>query len=86
MKFNIEQLEKLACLKLDEKQKENIADSIHDIIGMLKSIENENVNNDTLAVDKSTPFREEKFISPSKEGLNMTAEGYFLAPKTIKKV
>lgn len=85
MKFNIEQLEKLACLKLNNEQKEHISSSVEDIIGMLKSVEEESVENIDSIKPTKTPFREQHFNSPSKEGLNVTNEGYFLAPKTIKK-
>lgn len=85
MKFNIEQLEKLACLKLSKEQKQHISSSVEDIIGMLKSVEGESVENIESFKTTKTPFREQSFNSPSKEGLNITNEGYFLAPKTIKK-
>ena len=84
MKFNIEQLEKLACLKLSDTQKNNLSSGMQDIIDMLKTVENEVNPNQKKITPLVTSFRNDQFISPVKDGLNITESGYFLAPKTIK--
>ena len=87
--MDISKLEALACLKLDPLIKDEVASSLNEVVKNLQEvthikIENkiENQKEDVVA---ETVFRKQEFSNPEINGLNITEDGYFLAPKVIKK-
>lgn len=84
MSDKLKNLEKLGCLSLTNEQREKIYASIQDTFQLLKSVENIQAEEYQLSSNGTTPFRNSEFTSPDKNGLNIE-DGYFLAPKTVKK-
>lgn len=89
--MNIEQLEKLSCLKLGQENKEKIIKSLEGIFEMMKELDNT-----ALPVEKSihpilTQLVEDNFsnigiVKKEEKTLGLHIEsGHFLAPKVIKK-
>ena len=85
--MDITKLEKLACLKLDDSIKEELSKSLDEVVNNLQEVTKIDISNLNLQPQKveNTVFREEKFQKPLTSGLNKTDEGFFLAPKVIRK-
>ena len=86
---DIKNLEKLACLKLNAEQEEKIKKSITDVMGLISSVEAVEVSIADSKVDvPEYNMRKAERFEGKKDELrlgNMTEDGYFLAPKVIKK-
>lgn len=81
--MDIEKLEKLSCLKIDEKQKNVLDKSLGEVLGMMHEIDSmvlsEKINLDN---EEKTHFHVLESDTFKKDDLD---GGYFLAPKVIKK-
>lgn len=87
MQVNIKNLEKLACLSLTKTQEDKIAKSIEGVIDMINTLPDVSEQNTSTDVLPATKFRPEnsgvEFVPHL--GVNIDEQGYFLAPKVIKK-
>ena len=83
--MDISKLEALSCLRLDIKNKEEISKSLDEVVQSLQGVISIKVDEQFSEQNKPTVFREQEFLAPNTSGLNITEEGYFLAPKVIKK-
>lgn len=84
--MDISKLEALACLRLNENNKNEISKSLDEVVETLQSIINVEVENIPEIENKNqTDFREQEYVKPMVYGLNVTDDGLFLAPKVIKK-
>lgn len=83
--MDISKLEALACLRLDPTSKEDIAKSLDEVVQSLQGVTKIDVESQPQEKTNPTVFREQEFMKPKVSGLNLTEEGYFLAPKVIKK-
>lgn len=86
---DIKKLEKLSCLHLDEDVKQNVAESLDGVMGMIKEIENLE-----MPLLKSDGYRKTELSVDAKEILHSREDKVqgvhledtmFLAPKVIKK-
>jgi aspartyl/glutamyl-tRNA(Asn/Gln) amidotransferase C subunit len=90
--MDITKLEKLSCLKIEEVNKESLEKSLHGIFDMMKSLEEVVIPKTTQLINyEITSLVEDKInftnlVDKAQQvsGLNME-QGYFLAPKVIKK-
>lgn len=83
--MDISKLEALSCLRLNPESKEEISKSLDEVVQSLQGVISINVDEQNQDKNKPTVFREQVFVAPNTSGLNITEEGYFLAPKVIKK-
>lgn len=83
--MDISKLEALACLKLDPLIKDEVASSLNEVVKNLQEVTHINIENQKEDVVAQTVFRKQEFSNPEINGLNITEDGYFLAPKVIKK-
>ena len=89
--MDLEKLEKLSCLKIDIKNKENIQKSLDGVFEMMHSLEKLEIPilnkiepiPTVLAEDTKT----DEFMVNKEHGVSglHLESGYFLAPKVIKK-
>lgn len=90
--IDIKKLEQLSCLKMQEKDKEKIIQSLSGIFDMMHQLDNVEIEESIKEPMKELTYLEKDSFSKdfifSKieqvEGLHIE-EQYFLAPKVIKK-
>lgn len=83
--MNINKLEALACLRFDKTKTKELSTSIDEVVTSLQEIIKVEINEQNDNPVNNTVFRNEKYVPSEKQGLNITDDGYFLAPKVIKK-
>lgn len=88
---DIKKLEQLSCLKIQEKDKEKIIQSLTGIFDMMHALDSVEIGNIKEQKKEITHLAEDtltkEFIFSKEEevqGLHIE-DGYFLAPKVIKK-
>ncbi len=86
---DIKKLEKLSCLHLDEEVKQNVAESLDDVMAMIKDIESLDMpvlKSDTYRKTELSINSEERLYSREDkvQGVHLE-DSMFLAPKVIKK-
>ena len=86
--INIGKLEKLSCLKLDEKIKADILKSIEGVIDMIKEIEQLDIPDIKIGAPEKTEFsgeyNETLYSREYKVSGTHLENKMFLSPKTIK--
>lgn len=93
--MDLEKLEKLSCLKIDKQHTQSMEKSLQGVIEMMQSVtmlsaKDFDEKSVELFAQKSTNFRMEDALGElaSKEQPAQSLhvqEGYFLAPKVVKK-
>lgn len=84
--MDIEKLEKLSCLKIPDDKKQELAKSLDGVFNMMHAIDTMKSNiqsKDELLKTEFVIAESEKFNRQSNE--LPVENGYFLAPKVIKK-
>lgn len=89
MDVDIKKLEKLSCLALKEEDKKSVQKSLEGVFEMMKELEALEIPSINPTATEETVYRTEhlqNLVSRKEEikGLHQE-EGFFLAPKVIKK-
>ena len=87
--MDIDKLEKLSCLKISPDLRESVTKSLEGVFKMMSSLNSIEVEKPMNIHTKNTDLEKDQFentamVSGTVEGLHLT-DGYFLAPKVIKK-
>ena len=90
--MQLDKLEKLSCLKIEDSQKDGLVKSLEGVFSMMHSLEQLSLmpleHKDSDLATQLAPARVQKdgLIKKSEDcaGIHLQ-EGYFLAPKAIKK-
>lgn len=85
---NIENLEKLSCLKLDDDTKEKVSESLDDVLNLINELKNTEFNYEIVKENIQNFKQKENYelIDKTKktDGIHLEERG-FLSPKVIKK-
>jgi aspartyl/glutamyl-tRNA(Asn/Gln) amidotransferase C subunit len=87
--MNIEKLEKLSCLKIQDKDRKSMSDSLLGVYEMMSHLDKVVELDNTTSSIGLTSFREEKIVVEKVHEITVDSQekidGYFLSPKVIKK-